>query len=247
MKLLKPLLIAVFAINTFAFAQQAKDKELYELRTYELKFGSNSSQLFSYLKEVLKPTLEEKGAHHIMLFKELGNADPTKVWMLIAYPNASIYMNVQELHRDADYVKKASAYNALQPNNTLYNRIQSMLLLAFDGLPQMENPVKDAGLFELRIYEGYSEDATKRKIDMFNNEELDLFYETGLHPLFFGEQIIGPYRPCLTYMINFKDMDEHDANWKKFIDSPKWKKMAAKEEYANTVNNIRKTFLVPVN
>ncbi len=246
MKLFKTFLIAVLAVSSFAFAQQAKDKELYELRTYELKFGSNSSLLYQYLNEVLKPTLENKGAHHIMLFKEMGNSDPGKVYILIAYPNASVYMASQELHKDADYLKKAAAYNALQPKNTLYNRIESMLLLAFDGLPKMEDPVKDAGLFELRIYEGFSEDATKRKIDMFNKEELALFYETGLHPVFFGEQIIGPYRPCLTYMINFKDMEEHDANWQKFIDSPKWKKMAAKEEYANTVNNIRKIFLVPM-
>ena len=58
--------------------------------------------------------------------------------------------------------------------------------------------------------------------------------------------IIGPYRPCLTYMINFKDMEEHDANWKKFGSHPDWKAMSGMDEYANTVSNIRKVFLKPL-
>ena len=41
------------------------------------------------------------------------------------------------------------------------------------------------------------------------------FYETGLHPVFFGETIIGEKLPQLTYMLTFKDMEERDANWKK--------------------------------
>lgn len=78
---------------------------------------------------------------------------------------------------------------------------------------------------------------------MFNDEELDLFYEVGLHPVFFGEQIIGAQRPSLTYMIQFEDMKEHDANWRKFIDSEKWKVISSKEKYADTATKIHKVFL----
>ena len=81
---------------------------------------------------------------------------------------------------------------------------------------------------------------------MFNKEELALFYKVGLNPLFFGEMIAGLYRPCLTYMINFKDMEAHDTAWKAFINHPEWIEMSSKPEYANSVSNIRKTFLEPV-
>ena len=80
---------------------------------------------------------------------------------------------------------------------------------------------------------------------MFNDEEIPLFLKVKLNPVFFGDMIIGPYRPCLTYMLNFKDMAERDANWQTFVQHPEWKVMSAKKEYANTVSNIRKIFLTP--
>ena len=179
----------------------------------------------------------------MMIFGEIGNSDPAKLYVFIAYPNGKAYLQAQNLQNDAGYIAASSEYNALSPEQTLYNRFTSSLLLAFDGMPKMMDPVDGAALFELRTYEGYSEDAVRRKIKMFNDGEIDIFLKTGLHPMFFGEMIIGPYRPCLTYMINFKDMDEHDANWKNFVGHPDWKAMSGKEEYANTVSNIRKLFL----
>jgi hypothetical protein len=47
-------------------------------------------------------------------------------------------------------------------------------------------------------------------------------------------------------MLNFKDMEEHDANWKRFGAHSDWKAMSGMEEYANTVSNIRKVFLKPL-
>jgi hypothetical protein len=47
-------------------------------------------------------------------------------------------------------------------------------------------------------------------------------------------------------MLHFKNMEERDANWKAFIDHPDWKKMSSMEEYANTVSNIIRRFLVPL-
>tara|TARA_R110000765_G_scaffold62156_1_gene120658 strand:+ start:26900 stop:27664 length:765 start_codon:yes stop_codon:yes gene_type:complete len=222
------------------------EKELYEIRTYEIKLGGDQQILIDYLKNVLQPTLKRFGANHFMLFNELGNSNPTKLWVIISYPNSQIYIDAQNLEADPKYTKAASGYNALSQDDRVYNRFTSSLLLAFDGMPNMLDPINGASLFELRTYEGYSEDAVGRKIKMFNTEEIDLFFKTNLHPLFFGEMIIGPHRPCLTYMLNFKDMEEHDASWKTFVDHPEWKVMSAKKEYANSVSNIRKVFLKPL-
>ena len=222
------------------------EKELYELRTYEMRFGGNQKLLIDYLKNALQSALKRIGVNHFMLFKELGDSNPSKLRVLISYPNSVVYLNAQDLFSDSAYVSESKEYHNLPQDQTLYNRFSSSLMLAFDGLPKMMDPVEGASLFELRTYEGYSEDAVKRKIKMFNKEELQLFLKTNLHPVFFGEMIIGPYRPCLTYMINFKDMAEHDASWKDFINHPEWKAMSQKEEYANTVSNIRKIFLKPL-
>ena len=175
--------------------------------------------------------------------EEMGNSDPRVIRALISYPSSKVYINCQNLQSDADYAKAAKPYHQLPIEKTIFSRMSSYLLNAFDGYPKLSNPVDGASVFELRIYEGYNEDAVRRKIKMFNVEEIELFKKVGLHPVFFGEMIVGPYLPCLVYMLNFKDMEERDANWKKFLEHPDWNNMKAKEEYANTVSNIRKVFL----
>ena len=47
------------------------EKELYEIRTYEIKLGGDQQILIDYLKNVLQPTLKRVGANHFMLFNEL--------------------------------------------------------------------------------------------------------------------------------------------------------------------------------
>lgn len=222
------------------------DKELYELRTYEVKFRGNQQLLKDYLNNILKPSLQKQGVNHFMIMGEYGLSDPANLHLLISYPSAEIYVRVLHLQSDPEYLELAGEYNAILPENALYNRYTSSLLLAFEGMPKMQQPSEGASLFELRTYEGYSEDAVRRKIKMFNEGEIDIFLKTGLHPVFFGEVIAGPYRPALTYMLHFSDMQERDLNWQNFVQHPDWKKLSAMEEYANTVSNIRRLFLTPL-
>jgi len=222
------------------------EKELFEIRTYDLKFGANRQFLEDYLRKVLGPALMKKGVTHFMLLGELGMTDPPKLRVIINYPSPAAFIEAQNLQDDPVYMEAAADYNQLSPEEALYTRFTSSLLLAFDGMPKMKEPVKDASLFELRTYEGYSEDAVRRKIRMFNNGEMDIFQQTGFHPVFYGEMIVGPYRPCLTYMLSFKDMAERDALWKGFGASPAWKEISTREEYANTVSNIHRIFLQPL-
>jgi len=217
--------------------------ELYEWRTYDIKWGSNVELLLTYLKEVLKPALLRHGAKEMMVFDEIAPGGPDKIFALINYPDANTYLHCQNLATDNDYRTQAATYNNITPKDSLYNRYNSSLLLAFDGMKEMMNPVNNATVFELRIYEGYNEDAVSRKIQMFDDEEIELFLKVGLNPVFFGKMISGPYRPSLVYMLNFTDMDAHGVAWKAFIQSPEWNTMKAMSKYANTVSNIRNTFL----
>ena len=124
-----------------------------------------------------------------------------------------------------------------------YNRYESWLLHAFDGFPILEKPIDGNALFELRTYESINEDALRRKIKMFNDEEVPIFKDAGLPPLFFGEMLAGPYRPALTYMVHCKDMEASQNGWKAFLNHPDWNRIKVLPIYANTVSNIRNTFL----
>ena len=62
----------------------------------------------------------------------------------------------------------------------------------------MEIPEKKSLLFELRRYESSGESAGKKKIEMFEKSEIEIFKKVGLTPVFFGEALIGPARPNFT-------------------------------------------------
>lgn len=212
--------------------------------------GAARASLDAYLEKALIPTLNKKGVKRVGVFTEMGNPEPVIVYLLIAYPSAITAMNMRAvLEADPEFTALASAYNSLSPDKEVYSRYEASLLRAFDTIRKHELPKHIEGkagrVFELRTYEGYSEDAVRRKILMFNKEELPLFYKVGLHPIFFGEGMAGKDLPSLTYMLGFSDMAEREANWKTFIDHPEWKRMSVLPEYENSVSRIVRKFLLP--
>lgn len=233
------MMLAPWALGKSPSNQSSSNGEIYDLKTYELKFASNRKALLNYLKEVHNPYLENLGAK-TMMFMETGATEPTKLWTLAAYPDFNTYQQGTHVDANEAVMEQSKAY--IEAGQT-YNRINSSLLQAFASIPQMKQPINGAELFELRIYEGVNEDAVRRKIKMFDVEELDLFYRTDMNPIFFGKMLVGPYIPSLVYMLNFRDMQHRQEAWDTFINHEEWNRMKVKPEYANSVSNIRKVFL----
>ena len=222
------------------------EPELIEWRTYEMRFGADQGLLTRYLNDALAPALDRKGATQFRLFKEYGDPNPAKVYAMISYPDATTYLAGQDLSEDTDYQTAATDYNAVDPEKPLYTRYASWLLRAFTGMPQAVAPDADAGLFELRLYEGGTDDAVRRKIRMFNEYEFEIFEDTGLKPVFFGDLIAGPLQPALLYLLQFTDMEARDAAWGQFGSNETWNRIKGLPEFANSVSNIRRTFLLPL-
>ena len=241
---------AVAAVTATGSAMNAKNipapgDEFYEFRIYQLTGGGAKNTLKSYFTEALIP-LFKKFNVRLGAFEELDKEDPPKVYTIFVYPSAEVYFKLQkELVTNKDYMAAAKTYFELPAAKPVFERYETFLMEAFEGIPKLKFPDKNRGLLELRTYESYNEDAARRKIAMFNNEELPLFEQVGLHPVFFGKILAGKYMPALMYMLWFKDMDEREANWKKFVDSQEWKTMSGKPIYADTVSKVRKKFLVP--
>jgi len=219
---------------------QILSNEIYEVRKYEVAFFDNQANLRTYLKDVLFPALKYSGANHSFLFKEKGDAEPTNLWAIISYPSLEVYQRCQGDLNTPAFDEASAEYTKAGKS---YDRYSSSLLSAFDGIPHLLQPADDQQLFELRIYEGVNEDAVRRKVMMFDDEELPLFEEVGLNSIFFGKMIVGPYMPCLVYMLGFKDMEDREAAWQRFLEHPDWINMLNKPIYKDTVSNIRKTFL----
>lgn len=240
-------MLGLSSVSSVLAAESAPkaDKEVYELRSYELKMGG-MGRLEAYLQNALIPAMNRLGVTKIGVFKEVGKDEPAKLYLLLVYPSQSNYFQTKtQLKSDAEFIKAAEVYNQTPVDKAIFDRVSSLLMLAFDGMPQLATPSKETRIMELRTYEGYSEDAVRRKIKMFNDSEITIFNKTGLHMVFFGEVLIGPRMPCLTYMLTFKDMEERNANWAKFSADPDWKQVSQAVEYANTVSRIERIFLEP--
>jgi hypothetical protein len=241
------LTFLLFFLTSGVFGQStAPKKEFYEIRTYELRFGSPASNLENYFKNALIPALNRLGVKNVGVFKEIGKSEPAKIYVFIPYASMEQYAAIHlQLKSDQQFKEAAQEYNSLLPDKAPYTRYTTSLLSAFDGLPQLIKPTAGQRLFELRTYESYSEDAARRKIKMFNDEEIKIFYNTKLNPVFFGEVVAGENQPCLTYMLTFRNMEERDNNWKAFSADPDWKRISPLPEYANTVSRITRVFLEP--
>jgi len=226
-----------------------KKQEYYELRIYTFKNDVQQGLVDQYYKEAAIPALNRLGCQPIGVFTELKPEQLTKLYVVIPFPSMENFSELDaKLAKDTAYQQAAADYLRAPAEAPAYERIQSSLLKAFSGMPQLAGTdTSKERIFELRRYESCSESAGKKKIEMFNTAEISVFKRTGLTPVFFGEALIGEARPNLTYMITFPNMEAHDSNWKIFGSDPEWKKISSIPEYADKkiVSKITKTFLKP--
>lgn len=221
-------------------------KEVYEWREYEIRFGADLGQLENYFKAALIPALNKHGVKAVGVFKEWRPSDPAKVYVLIPYASFEGYISVNaKLKADEDYIKNSAGYNGVPVEKAIYDRYTASLMTAFEGFPTMVVPAAQPRIFELRTYEGYSEEAVRRKVKMFHDGEFPIFKRAQLNPVFFGEVVAGDKLPRLTYMITCDSMEDRDKGWGDFVADPEWKRLVGDSQYANTISKIINTFLAP--
>jgi hypothetical protein len=102
-------------------------------------------------------------------------------------------------------------------------------------------------MFELRTYESPSDQDHRRKVEMFNSGEYDVFEKAGFSQVFYGDVLVGSRLPCLTYMLGFTDLTDRTAKWNAFREAPEWKKLSGSPRYAfeSIVSNITNLILSP--
>jgi hypothetical protein len=222
-------------------------KELYELREYRLASLEKRNTWERFYAEVAIPTLNRLGHEPIGSFKVADDSNPN-LWILIPHQRLETVLTLADrLVGDREFRERGAAILQSPSDDPPYLRMESTLLLAFDHMPKLETPAKGPGrIFQLRIYESATRAKNKKKIEMFNEGgEIRIFRKTGLTPVFFGEAIIGPRMPNLTYMLGFESKEEMDAAWKRFLDDPEWLKLKADPQYKDTVSNIINLVLRP--
>jgi hypothetical protein len=235
-----------------AQAANGKSREYYELRRYSLQSGPQRKLADGFLHDALIPGLNRLGVAPVGVFTvDVGPESPS---LYVLMPSASVETLVTadiRLEQDAEYLKAGAAFLNAPAAQPAYARMESSLMLAFEGMPKLTvtpaTAEHRARVFELRTYESSSDQDHKRKVEMFNSGEFDVFQKAGFWQIFYGDTLIGPRMPNLTYMLGFPDVAERTRMWKAFGSEPGWKKLSTLPRYnfEEIVSNITNVILSP--
>jgi hypothetical protein len=253
--------VAALAHSPLAAAENSTGfRDYYEMRAYRPKPGASAALLNSYLAKAFIPALNQRGVKNVGVFTELQvdkkavTSKPladSPVWVLIPHASLESFVSVSADLNTATAVQAAGAdYLTVPKANPAFERIDTWLYRAFQGMPRMDlsafskNRVPTR-VFEMRDYESHSESAALSKMAMFNNGEIPLMKELGMSPLLFGQGLAGPNLPHLRYFTSGPDLATHLAGWAKFGPDPRWKAMSADPQYKDNTSKNTPRFLTP--
>lgn len=229
-----------------AATNQVHRRQYYEWRTYRANEITQQSRIKDYLQVAALPAWKRQAVGPVGVFTEFGEQASASVHVLLIFESATQAATLRAgLQDDSQYHDAAAQYLATTKDEPAFARIESTLLVAFGGQPQLMVPNRAPRILELRTYQSHSEAKARRKIEMFNDGEIPIFREAGFETVFFGESLIGSGLPNLKYLLSAPDMEANKAGWKAFVAHPDWKAMKSLPKYADTVSHIHKQFLVP--
>ncbi len=247
------LIIAAVMLLPAGGCRENTPRMFYEIKIYDVSGPGQAERTEIYISGTLKPVLRRLGIEGVGVFKpvEADTADAGKyVYVFIPYETADKYFSMKEvLEKDTDYQKRAGDFLNASPDDPPFQRYESILLKAFEGMPRFRIPSfttdRSERVYELRSYESATEQKAVKKIDMFNNGEIALFEKLGFNAVFYGQVLAGSHMPNLMYMTTFQNMESHDEKWEEFRNDPDWIRMRDMEEYRNTVSKNTQYLLYP--
>lgn len=233
-----------------ALSSAAPAQEYYELRTYHCASAPRMKILEDFWSKAMLPACGRIGIGPVGVFKGVYGPDSATLLVLLTHKSLeSAATATTRLLDDPEVQSTGAEYFAAPIDNPPFVRMNSRLLVALTGLPQLVVPDAAKGnrprILELRTYEGHNERTSKKKIEMINAGEVEYFRRSGAVPVFFAESLFGDGMPSLSYMLVFPDIAARDAGWAAFNKDPDWVKMRVEPRYQDLVSNISDLILRP--
>ena len=229
--------------NPFRAAAADAGNQYYELRVYTTTSDTQRQRVNDYWQNAAIPAYNRMGIQPVGVFTGQEDSATNNIYVLIPCDSMEIFTAIPaKLAADADYQKAAAEYLSAPKPNPAYDRFESSLLVAFDGMKHISVPPADKkpNVFELRTYKSSSEGKGLNKIQMFESGEITVMKEVGLAPIFYGRKVVGSHMPCLVYMTCGVNADDHKKHWSAFGAAPVWKQLQADPQYKdNMIGMIR--------
>lgn len=247
-QLLCQLCCSLLLIFPLSINAAKTSKEYFQIKVYQYEDASQADRIESFLENAYLPAVHKAGIEKVGVFKPIDASD-NRIFVFIPFKTLDQFSQLAaKLEQDKAFLKNGKAYLEAPFDDLPYLRIETILLHAFDYLPESRIPDLDSSpeerVYELRSYESYTEHILANKIQMFNEGgEVALFEKLEFNAVFYGEVISGSHMPNLMYMTSFADMESRDKHWAAFGDHPDWTRIKSMEEYQNNVSHIDRTML----
>ena len=227
-------------------------REYYELRKYRMISGPQMKLTENYVANALIPALNRLGLAPVGAFYLTYGPETPTLYLLVPGKDLETLATAElRLAGDTAFMQAAEPFWNAPDVRPAFVRVESSLMIAFEGWPQLKPPPAEARkqkrIFQLRTYESPSNQDHVRKVEMFHHGEFEFFEQAGCNPVFFADTLIGGRLPALTYMLTFADLEALTVGWQKFGADPGWVKLKAEPRYASEqiVSNISNLILTP--
>lgn len=236
----------LMTIFTLAFTVSALSatRDYYQIQVFRLTGKVQEEKLDNFLKNAYLPALHKAGIQKVGVFKPI-DSDTTagkRVYIWVPFKSLNHFAEIREmLENDQQYQTKGVDFLGAPFDQKPFIRKESILLKAFADAPDFFIPNHQTApserIYELRSYEGPTENLFRKKVKMFNEGgEIKLFKKLDFNAVFYAEVVSGSTMPNLMYLTTFADMKTHDERWAAFRAHPEWKSLSALSEYKNTVS-----------
>jgi len=229
-----------------ADAADAGQSQYFELRIYTTRSAAQQRRINDYWQSAAVPACNRLGVQPIGIFTDLEDSETNRIYVLLPYDSAEAFASIPgKLAADAAYQGAAAGFLNAPKSDPAYERFETFLLVAFDGMRRMALPPPDKrpNVFELRTYLSPSENKSLNKKQMFESGEITVMKEVGLAPIFYGRTLAGPQMPCLVYMTCGENLAEHKKHWQAFSAAPVWKKLQADPRFKDNMSGSIKLLL----
>jgi hypothetical protein len=231
---------------------EGKGREFYQLRRYHLASGPHKKMCDDFFRDALVPALNRLGISPVGVFDvSIGPETPSMYVLMPSTSAETLLLAETRLAQDAEYLKAGAAFLNAPAKEPPFDRMESSFLQAFEKWPKLIPPPTTAAraprIFELRIYEGATDQDHKRKVEMMQSGEAEIFTKAGVVQVFYSDTLIGTRLPNLTYLLAFDDLADRDKKWAAFRGAEEWKTYSTQPRYAfeAIVSNINNFILTP--
>lgn len=212
--------------------------------------SQQSRRTGDFVSKSVVPALKRAGGGPVGVFSNSIGPDAPYLLVVASYPSLAAYETIlAKVAQDKEFIETATAFYSAEEAG--FQRVEKSLLRGFDAVPDIEVPPTEEErpprTFELRNYESKDFATLARKVDMFNKGEIAGFKRAGLTMVFFGETIVGPKMPDLTYMVAADNNASREKAWSAFGADPEWKKLRSMPQYSDPglVSNLSVSILRP--